>query len=89
MLRSGPGEPDRRAYHSFVAGWLGGYCVWGKQAPAASSLAGRFLPIGLAQNVTLVRDVAVGQVLTRDDVALDDGALEVRFRGEMEAAFGG
>ena len=67
----------------------GGYCVWGKQAPAAASLAGRFLPIGLAQNVTLVRDVAVGQVLTRDDVALDDGALEVRFRGEMEAAFGG
>ena len=35
------------------------------------------------------RDVAVGQVLTRDDVALDDGAVEVRFRGEMEAAFGG
>ena len=67
----------------------GGYCVWGKQAPAAASLAGRFLPIGLAQNVTLVRDVAGGQVLTRDDVALDDGALEVRFRGEMEAAFSG
>ena len=67
----------------------GGYCVWGQQAPAAASLAGRFLPIGLAQNVTLVRDVAAGQVLTRDDVALDDGALEVRFRDEMEAAFGG
>jgi peroxisomal membrane protein 4 len=22
------GHPDR-AYHSFVAGWIGGYCVWG------------------------------------------------------------
>ena len=44
---------------------------------------------GLRSLAPALRDVAVGQVLTRDDVALDDGALEVRFRGEMEAAFGG
>lgn len=24
-----PGEPDRY-YHSFMAGWIGGYCIWGR-----------------------------------------------------------
>jgi len=33
----------------------GGYCVWGKLIPAARSLAAGALPIGLAQDVALMR----------------------------------
>lgn len=65
----------------------GGQCVWGRQAPAAASLAAGYLPIGLTQNVKLQRDVAAGQILTRADVVLDEAALEVRFRTEMETQF--
>src|SRR5205085_3718459 len=35
----------------------GGFCVWGKQTPADMSLAQGYLPLGLAQNVKLKRDV--------------------------------
>jgi predicted homoserine dehydrogenase-like protein len=45
------------------------------------------LPIGLAQNVKLTRDVAAGEILSRADVLLDDTAEEVRFRAEMETVF--
>ncbi len=44
----------------------GGYTVWGKALPIAA--AGRALPIGLAHNVTLTRDVAQGQVVMMDGV---------------------
>ena len=36
----------------------GGYCVWGKQTPADRSLDEGLLPLGLAHNVKLKRDVA-------------------------------
>src|SRR5690606_10156912 len=67
----------------------GGFCVWGKQTPAASSLKEGYLPLGLAHNVKLKRDVAEGQRLKWDDVEIDphDGAVVAR--REMEAAFGG
>jgi predicted homoserine dehydrogenase-like protein len=66
----------------------GGFCVWGRQTPARTSLAEGYLPLGLAQGVTLLRDVAEGAPLTWADVdhAPDDEA--VRVRREMEAAFG-
>src|ERR1044071_4378008 len=38
----------------------GGFCVWGKQTPAAVSLAQGYFPLGLAQNVKLKRDIAEG-----------------------------
>ena len=38
----------------------GGFCVWGKQMPAERSLDEGFLPLGLAQNVRLKRDVRHG-----------------------------
>ncbi|WP_349359425.1 SAF domain-containing protein [Stappia sp.] len=65
----------------------GGACVWGKQQPAAASLAAGRLPLGLAANVRLVRDVAEGAMLTWDDVALDPDDEAVKVRREMEAAF--
>src|SRR3546814_2557141 len=39
----------------------GGYCVWGKQTPADDSLRNGYLPLGLAHNVKLKRDVAKGE----------------------------
>ncbi len=47
----------------------GGYTVWGKAQPARGSEM--LLPIGLADAVTLKRDVGRGSILTLDDVELD------------------
>jgi predicted homoserine dehydrogenase-like protein len=65
----------------------GGFCVWGKQTPAAQSLEQGYLPLGLAQNVTLKRDIAEGERLKWSDVAYDPNDTAVRVRREMEAAF--
>jgi predicted homoserine dehydrogenase-like protein len=65
----------------------GGFCVWGKQTPAALSLAAGYFPLGLAQNVKLKRDVAEGERLTWSDVEFDPNDPAVRVRREMEAAF--
>lgn len=65
----------------------GGFTVYGKLRPAAASRAGGFLPLGLAHKVTLTRDVAAGQPVRWDDVAVDAHSEAVRFRREMEATF--
>lgn len=65
----------------------GGFCVWGKQVPAARSLAEGLLPLGLAHDVALKRDVAEGECLRWSDVACDENDLAVKVRREMEAAF--
>jgi predicted homoserine dehydrogenase-like protein len=65
----------------------GGFCVWGKQTPAARSLEQGYLPLGLAQNVRLKRDIAEGERLKWSDVDCDPNDLAVRTRREMEAAF--
>jgi len=64
----------------------GGYTVWGKLVPASRSLGEGALPIGLAQDVTLVRDVAEGQILTMADVALPADDFLVAYRRAMEEA---
>jgi predicted homoserine dehydrogenase-like protein len=66
----------------------GGFCVWGKQTPAALSLAAGYFPLGLAQNVKLKRDIAEGERLKWSDVDCDPHDAAVRVRREMEAAFG-
>jgi predicted homoserine dehydrogenase-like protein len=65
----------------------GGFCVWGKQAPAAQSLAHGLLPLGLAHGVRLKRDVAAGEMLAWADVDYDPNDDAVRFRRDMERAF--
>jgi len=65
----------------------GGFCVWGKQVPAARSLAEGLLPLGLAHDVKLKRDIAEGQCLRWSDVDYDENSLAVKVRREMEAAF--
>ena len=66
----------------------GGFCVWGRQTPAARSLDEGCLPLGLAQNVKLKRDVAGGERLKWSDVAYDPNDFAVKTRRQMEAAFG-
>jgi predicted homoserine dehydrogenase-like protein len=66
----------------------GGFCVWGKQTPADRSLDEGLLPLGLAHNVKLKRDVAVGEALKWNDVEYDANDSAVKVRREMEAAFG-
>ncbi len=66
----------------------GGYLVWGKQVPAATSLAIGGLPLGLASDGPLTRDIKAGELLTWSDVALDQSDPALRIRREMEAAFG-
>ena len=66
----------------------GGFCVWGKQTPAQVSLDAGYLPLGLAQNVKLKRDIKSGECLKWSDVAYDPNDSAVTVRREMEAAFG-
>ena len=66
----------------------GGFCVWGKQAPAEVSLARELLPLGLAHNVKLKGDIAEGQALRWSDVFYDPNDQAVKIRREMEDAFG-
>jgi predicted homoserine dehydrogenase-like protein len=65
----------------------GGYCVYGKLAPAAASLAQDALPIGLAHGVRLLRGVKAGQIVTWPDVEIDPDRPAVLARREMEARF--
>ncbi|MBL4720072.1 MAG: flagellar biosynthesis protein FlgA, partial [Alphaproteobacteria bacterium] len=64
----------------------GGYTVWGKLLPAADSLARRALPIGLAHGVALTRDIAIGEIVSWDDVAVRDNRT-ISVRRAMEAEF--
>ncbi len=66
----------------------GGFCVWGKQTPAEHSLEHELLPLGLAHNVKLKRNIGEGQPLKWADVAYDPKDSAVKVRREMEAAFG-
>ena len=67
----------------------GGYTVYGRLMPAAASLAGGHLPIGLAHGVELKRAVEPDTPLTWDDVTAAEGAAAdaVDARRAMEAAF--
>ena len=65
----------------------GGYTVWGKLVPAQRSLSLGGLPIGLAHRMALRRPVARGQIVTWEDVAIDQQDSAVAFRREMEQAF--
>ena len=65
----------------------GGFCVWGKQLPAADSLAQNALPLGLAADLRLRNDVDLGDILTFDDVEIDDADEALRARQDMVKHF--
>jgi predicted homoserine dehydrogenase-like protein len=61
-----------------------GYTVYAKLIPAAQSKLSD-LPIGLANHVKLVRDVAAGDFMSAADVALAENLQAARMRCDMEA----
>ena len=65
----------------------GGFCVWGKQLPAAYSLVQNALPLGLAADLRLRNDVDVGDILTFDDVEIDGADEALRARQDMVRHF--
>lgn len=65
----------------------GGYTVWGKLYPAQTSLRIGGLPIGLAHNVKLLRDIEAGESLCWSDVDIDKSLDSVITRREMEAIY--
>jgi predicted homoserine dehydrogenase-like protein len=65
----------------------GGYTVSGGLRPAAASIAGGYLPLGLAHKVKLIRPVKDGQPVTYQDVEMDTTSSAYRLRKKMEAAF--
>ena len=65
----------------------GGYTVWGKLLPAATSVSIGGLPLGLAHNVKLTRAVKKGQSLSWADVAMDTSTNAYRTRKAMEQMF--
>ena len=65
----------------------GGYTVWGKLVPAQRSLGLGGLPIGLAHRMALRCPVIQGQIVTWEDVAINQQDLAVAFWREMEQVF--
>ena len=51
--------------------------------------SGRYLPEGLVEGCTLLRDIAKDEVLTYDDVDLPAGRLADRLRAEQLERFRG
>lgn len=62
----------------------GGYTVWGKLLPASRSLEIGGLPIGLAKDVKLKRDIREGETLRWHDVEMDDSQEAVAVRRTLE-----
>lgn len=59
----------------------GGFCVWGKALPVER--AGAALPIGLAHNVKLKKDVEAGAMLSFEDVELGKDSVLDLYRSAM------
>ncbi|MCP1428203.1 putative homoserine dehydrogenase-like protein [Microbacterium foliorum] len=65
----------------------GGYTVFGKLAPASTSLATHALPLGLAHGARVIRDVPKDQTVSWADVELDESLFAVKIRRELESEF--
>lgn len=63
----------------------GGYTVSGGLRPAHASVRGGFVPLGLAHNIKLIRDVAEGAAVTWDDVKIDTNSDAYKLRKEVES----
>lgn len=64
----------------------GGYTVAGGLRPASISVAEGYVPLGLAHNVTLIKDVVQGQPVRWSDVRADTDTDAYRLRREVEAS---
>jgi predicted homoserine dehydrogenase-like protein len=64
---------------------FGGYTYHGVMDRAEEVGALNALPVGLAPNAAVVQAVAVGEVVTWDDVKLDESSTVVRLRRQQDA----
>ncbi|HLV44876.1 MAG TPA: SAF domain-containing protein, partial [Aggregatilineales bacterium] len=64
---------------------FGGYTQYGVMDRAGVARGLNALPVGLAPGAKVVRPVAGGQIITWDDVALDESSTVVRLRREQDA----
>lgn len=62
----------------------GGYLTYGTAMSRSAFLAGRHLPMGVAEGCTLRADLPAGHLLTYDDVILPPGRLIDRLRSEQD-----
>ena len=62
----------------------GGYTVTGGLRPGDVSLQEGYLPLGLAQDIALKRDIADGEIIRFDDVDLDRSTTAYQLRKWME-----
>ena len=58
----------------------GGFTIYGGVRPAAMSVANRYLPLGLANHVKLVRPVKKDQPITLDDVEIETTSTAYKLR---------
>ena len=66
---------------------LGWYMTYGLCENIETAKAGKMLPIGIAENCKLKRDIPKDQVLTYDDVELPADSLAVKLRQEQDELF--
>lgn len=64
----------------------GGYTVYGRLAPAQTSLRNKALPIGLAHGCRVVRDLAADVIVSWHDVEVEDITLAAELRRDLERA---
>jgi predicted homoserine dehydrogenase-like protein len=67
---------------------IGGFKTYGLAENAEIAAAQRLLPMGLAENCIVTRDIARDAVLTYDDVDIPPGRLVDTVRREQEERFG-
>jgi predicted homoserine dehydrogenase-like protein len=67
---------------------FGGYTFYGVMDRAEVARELKALPVGLAPGVEVVRSVTAGQVITWDDVKLDESSLLVKLRRQQDALSG-
>ncbi|MFQ6102545.1 MAG: NAD(P)H-dependent oxidoreductase [Anaerolineae bacterium] len=64
---------------------FGGYTFYGVMDRAEEAHALNALPVGLAPGAEVVRPVAAGEIVTWDDVRLDEGSIVVKLRRQQDA----
>lgn len=65
----------------------GGTTVWGKLLPAVESISLNALPIGLAHNIKLLKNISEGEVISQNDVTSIPETNAYNLRKEMENDF--
>jgi predicted homoserine dehydrogenase-like protein len=64
---------------------FGGYTFYGVMDRAGEARALNALPVGLAPGARVVRPVAAGEIVTWDDVKLDEDSVVVKLRRQQDA----